>query len=56
LRVNIAANARRTMANGDAMLEPEFSFGVVVELVGLGDEVAVVLVAKGDKMVSRRNW
>ena len=56
MRKNIAASARRMMANGDARFEPEFNFGVVVELVGLGEELAVVLVPGDDRMVSRRNW
>ena len=56
MRVNIATNTRRTMAKGDAMFEPEFSFGVVVELVGLGEEVAVVFVPVDDIIISRSNW
>jgi hypothetical protein len=45
------------MANGDAMFEPEFSLGTVVEVVAVGAELlSVVLVPEHYIVISRRNW
>jgi hypothetical protein len=45
------------MANGDAMFEPEFSLGTVVEVVAVGAELlSVVLVPEDHIVISRRNW
>jgi hypothetical protein len=53
----MAASPRRTMANGDAMFEPEFSLGTVVEVVAVGAELlSVVLEPEDHIMISRRNW
>lgn len=51
MSVTMAAKASKMIANGDAKLDAEFIFGVVLELVGVDEED--VLVAEDARWISR---
>jgi hypothetical protein len=56
LRVTIATKARRINARGEEMLDAEFVFGVVLELVGVLVEVEEVLVDGEAGWISKHSF